>query len=82
MHYQEKLDTIFAKGNLWQHRTLRTVFDSYSSEYAETSLDEKLQILRTIQSNGLELDSIILQYKMFYIKEGKDTWQMQQKMDY
>jgi hypothetical protein len=46
MHYQEKLDSIFGKGSLWRHRTLRTVFDPFSSEYDNTSIDEKLEILK------------------------------------
>ncbi len=73
MHYQEKLDAIFAKGNIWKHRTLRTVFDIYSSEYEDTSVEEKLEILRTIQSSGLELDSLLLQYKNVLYKRRKTT---------
>lgn len=71
MHYQEKLDEIFKKGNLWKHRTLRTIFDPFSSEWNETSIEEKLGILKTIQENGIDIQSLIIQYKRFYNEENK-----------
>jgi len=71
MHYQEQLDKIFANGNMWQHRTLRTVFDPYSSEYGNTKMSEKIEILKKIKANGIDLQDVITQYKHFYIEEGK-----------
>lgn len=71
MHYQEKLDEIFNKGNLWKHRTLRTVFDPFSSEWNETSIEEKLGILKTIKGNDIDIQSLIIQYKRFYNEENK-----------
>jgi hypothetical protein len=71
MHYQEQLDKIFGKGSLWKHRTLRTVFDPFSSEYDKTSIDEKLEILKKSKESGLELSEIIDGYKTFYIEENK-----------
>jgi len=71
MHYQEELDEIFQKGNLWNHRTLRTIFDPFSSEWNETSIEEKLGILKTIQENGIDIQSLIIQYKRFYNEENK-----------
>lgn len=71
MHYQEKVDQIFAKGNLWKHRTLRTLFDPYSSEYDETTMDKKVEILNTIIENKLNLNELILEYKEFYTEENK-----------
>lgn len=71
MHYQEKLDKIFADGNVWKHRTLRTVFDPYSTEYEQTTLQEKVDILKKIKANNIEFQVIINQYKKFYIDENK-----------
>lgn len=71
MHYQDKVDQIFAKGNLWKHRTLRTLFDPYSSEYDETTMDKKVEILNTIIENKLNLNELILEYKEFYTEENK-----------
>lgn len=46
MHYQQKIDKIFGKGSLWKHRTLRTLFDPNSSEYNQTTMEKKLEILQ------------------------------------
>lgn len=71
MHYQEKIDKIFAKGNLWKHRTLRTLFDPYSSEYGHTAMDKKVEILQTIIDNKISLAELIREYKDFYREENK-----------
>ena len=71
VHYQEKIDKIFGKGSLWKHRTLRTLFDPYSSEYNETTMDKKVEILKTIIGNKLNLKELILEYKEFYTEENK-----------
>lgn len=71
MHYQEKIDKIFGKGSLWKHRTLRTLFDPYSSEYNDTTLDRKLEILKTIRENKIDLNELINDYKEFYTEENK-----------
>ncbi len=71
MHYQQKLDTIFAKGSLWKHRTLRTLFDPFSSEYNHTTIEKKLEILTTIRENGMDLNELLDDYKEFYIEENK-----------
>ena len=71
MHYQEKIDIIFGKGNMWRHRTLRTLFDPYSSEYNHTTMDRKLEILKSIKENGIDLNELILDYKEFYTEENK-----------
>lgn len=70
MHFHEKLDQIF-KSNVWKHRTLRTVFDPYSSEYTETSIEKKIAILKTISDNGIDLGQVIKEYKKFYREENK-----------
>ncbi len=71
MHYQEKCDQIFANGNIWKHRTLRTIFDPYSSEYEKTNSDQKIEILETIIKNNIELNELIIEYKNFYYEENK-----------
>ena len=71
MHYQEKIDKIFGKGGLWKHRTLRTLFDPYSSEYEETTMDKKVEILQTIIDNKISLAELIQEYKYFYYEENK-----------
>lgn len=73
MHYQEKLDNIFNNGNLWKHRTLRTIFDPYSSEYNDTNIDKKIEILNIIKNNNINLSKLIQEYKMFYKDENKQN---------
>jgi len=71
MHYQKKLDEIFANGNTWQHRTFRTVLDPYSYEYGGTSKEQKVEYVKKCISNGLALDELIDGYKVFYKEEKK-----------
>ena len=71
MHYQQKLDNIFGKGSLWKHRTLRTLFDPNSSEYNQTRMDKKLEILNTIRENKIDLNELLDEYKEFYKEENK-----------
>lgn len=71
MHYQQKIDKIFGKGSLWKHRTLRTLFDPYSSEYNQTTMDKKLEILKKIKDNGIDLNELLKEYKEFYTEENK-----------
>lgn len=71
MHYQQKIDKIFGKGSLWKHRTLRTLFDPYSGEYNQTSMDKKIEILNTIRENKIDLNELLDEYKEFYIEEDK-----------
>lgn len=71
MHYQQKLDKIFGKGSLWKHRTLRTLFDPFSSEYNLTTMDKKLEILKTLKENGINLNELLNDYKEFYTEENK-----------
>ncbi|POS00633.1 hypothetical protein Q361_1396 [Flavobacterium croceum DSM 17960] len=71
MHYQEKIDKIFGKGSLWKHRTLRTLFDPNSSEYNQTTMDKKLEILKKIKENEIDLTELLNDYKEFYTEENK-----------
>ena len=71
MLYQEKIDKIFGKGSLWKHRTLRTLFDPNSSEYNQTTMDKKLEILNKIKENEIDLTELLNDYKEFYTEENK-----------
>ena len=67
-HYQEIVDEIF--GNLYKHRTLRTLFDPNSSEWNETTIEKKLEILKKIlESNKITFEQLISAYKNFYKNE-------------
>ena len=64
-HYQEVVDEIF--GSLYKHRTLRTLFDPNSSEWNETTIEKKIEILNTIlKSDKITFQQLILGYKHFY----------------
>ncbi|MCG9971160.1 hypothetical protein [Christiangramia crocea] len=70
-HYQETIDKIFGKN--FKHRTLRTLFDCNSEEWNETTISEKLKILRTIKkSKEFSLEELILEYKIYYSVELKN----------
>ena len=45
-HYQEIVKKIF--GSYYKHRTLKTLFEPNSSEWIETTLNQKLEILKQI----------------------------------
>ena len=67
-HYQERVDEIF--GSLYRHRTLRTLFDPNSSEWSDTTIEKKLEILKIIlDSKKIDLPQLIYGYKTFYSKE-------------
>lgn len=67
-HYQDIMDEIY--GLNYKHRTLRTLFDPNSSEWNETSITEKLDILKTILNSKLiNLEDLILSYRIFYSVE-------------
>lgn len=67
-HYQEVVDEVL--GSMYRHRTLRTLFDPSSSEWNQTSIDKKIEILKKIlNSNKITLDEILNGYKHFYQNE-------------
>jgi len=67
-HYQDIVDEVF--GSIYRHRTLRTLFDPNSSEWNDTTIDKKLEILRKLLDSGkISLDEIIIGYKHFYQTE-------------
>lgn len=67
-HYQEVVDEVF--GSLYKHRTLRTLFDPNSSEWNQTTIKKKLEILNKIlKSDKITFQQLILGYKHFYSTE-------------
>lgn len=67
-HYQQIVDELF--GNLYKHRTLRTLFDPNSSEWEHTTIEKKLEILKKILDSGqITFQQIIKEYKYFYSTE-------------
>lgn len=66
--YQSLIDELF--GANYKHRTLRTVFDPYSTEWTETNVEEKILILKKIlDSKRITLRELILSYKLYYSEE-------------
>lgn len=69
--YEDDMDKLFSKGSFWKHRTLRTVFDPYSSEWDSTNYAQKIEILEKIINSGHDLQGVILQYKARYMAQGR-----------
>lgn len=70
-NYQERLDEIFGKGSFWKHRTLRTLFDPLSNEYEQTTIEKKLEIMRVLRENNVDINEVLSGYKEFYTEENK-----------
>lgn len=67
-HYQDIVDSVF--GSMYKHRTLRTLFDPKSSEWDDTKMDKKLEILKKLlESDKITLKEILRDYKHFYQHE-------------
>jgi hypothetical protein len=69
--YEARMDKIFANGRLWNHRTLRTVFDPPSSEWGNTTMQQKVAILKKIVENGENLYGLIDDYKDRYREQNR-----------
>ena len=68
-HYQEIVDEVFGT-SFYQHRTLRTCFDPLSSEWSETTIEKKVEIIKKIiTSEKITLDRLIFGYKYYYKHE-------------
>ena len=70
-HYQQLTDQIFAKGDLWKYRTLRTLFDPHASEYSKTTPEQKAKIMSKILTSDMPFEILVDQYKNFYRELGK-----------
>lgn len=71
-HLHERMDEIFTEEYPWKHRTLRTLFDPVSAEWNQTTIEEKIDILRKILSTGEKLSSIGIQYKRYYQNKNRN----------
>jgi hypothetical protein len=71
--YEDRIDRIFAFSDkdIWEHRTLRTVFDPSSSEWSDTALSEKIDILRKIVESEENLSVLVLEYRERYLEQGR-----------
>ncbi|MEY4876214.1 MAG: hypothetical protein RL708_1363 [Bacteroidota bacterium] len=68
MHYNERVDKIF-NISLHKHRTLRTLFDVYSAEWNQTTLEQKKDLLEKIILSGYALENWIDDYYNFFVNE-------------
>ena len=73
MDYEHEMDKIFATHGYatWEHRTLRTLFDPASQEWTETSMDEKVGILKKIVEAKVDLWVLILKYQERYSEQNR-----------
>ena len=70
-YYETRLDKIFTNGALWKHRTFRTIFDPLSSEWGDTTYDQKIEILQKVVSSGVKLRKLIRDYKARYNEQNR-----------
>ncbi len=68
-HYSYRMDKIF--GNYWSHRTLRTLFDPYSTEYSQTTSGQKIEYLKKIIASGENLSSLLMEYEENYYNQNR-----------
>ncbi len=69
--YEARLDKIFTKGALWNHRTFRTIFDPFSSEWSDTTFNKKIEILEKVVAAGEDLHELITDYKQRYDEQNR-----------
>jgi hypothetical protein len=70
-NYEERLDKIFVNGSLWKHRTFRTILDPYSSEWNQTSMQEKTDILKKLKENNESLEELLSDYEDRYLEQNR-----------
>lgn len=69
-YYEARIDRIF-NCSIYRHRTLRTVFDRWSSEWDQTTMDKKYEILTRILGAGEDLEMLIGEYKDRYLEQNR-----------
>lgn len=69
-YYEARIDRIF-KCTIYKHRTLRTLFDRWSTEWNQTSMDKKYEILTRILEAGEDLETLIEEYKARYLEQNR-----------
>ncbi len=70
-YYEARLDKIFGKGSIWTHRTFRTIFDPFSSEWNQTDFNKKIEILTKVVQAGEDLENLISDYKERYNEQNR-----------
>lgn len=70
-YYEARMDKIFGKGSIWSHRTLRTIFDPFSSEWAKTNYERKIEILEILIASGESLELLVDEYKDRYKTQNR-----------
>ncbi|MCB0511017.1 MAG: hypothetical protein KDC60_03115 [Bacteroidetes bacterium] len=69
--YEARLDKVFGKGSMWKHRTFRTIFDPFSSEWNMTDYNKKIEILEKVIESGENLEDLISDYKERYDEQNR-----------
>lgn len=69
MHYQEKIDQLF-KGDLVPNRSLKTLLDHTSEEWAKTSLAEKEELLMKLYLSEEAISYYVKGYAQEFILES------------
>lgn len=69
--YEARLDKVFGKGSMWKHRTFRTIFDPFSSEWNMTDYKKKIEILEKVIESGENLEDLINDYKERYDEQNR-----------
>jgi hypothetical protein len=69
--YEARLDKVFGKGSMWKHRTFRTIFDPFSSEWNMTDYNKKIEILEKVIKSGENLEDLISDYKERYDEQNR-----------
>ena len=64
MNYCYRVDKLFRP--MYAHRTLRTIFDPDASEWDNTSIEKKVEILEVILQSGYPLSCWINDYLGYY----------------
>ena len=73
-NYCQILDDIFSNGNLWKHRSFRTVLDCGSHEWTLTTLEQKFDYIKRIEDDceaDYSFQSIAEEYRIHYLEEKK-----------
>lgn len=70
--YESRMDKIFANQSTWKHRTLRTIFDPFSHEWTQTTPEEKVEIITTLELKGESLFKLIHDYKKRYKENQRE----------
>ncbi len=63
-NFFERIDEMMGCNEDYEHRTLRTVFDSFSSEWDDTDMEEKVEILKKMVDSGMNIGITSVEFLM------------------